>query len=386
MLKSFKTEIRPTEEQKMKIHRTIGTCRFMYNFYLAHNKALYVAGKPFMTAKSFSVWLNNEFLSANPDYAWIKDASSKAVKKSLEDACTAFTRFFKKQAGFPSFKKKHKSDVKMYFVRNNPKDCLCKRHRIKIPTLGWVKLKEKGYLPTSRHGLTIKSSTVSIKAGRYYVSVLVDMPDAHTAPCSIGPGIGIDLGIKELAILSDGSIYPNINKSPRMYKLERRLKREQRRLSRKQEVQKKHKSPGRKNIRKQIRKLQKLYTRMDAIRTDHINKAIVRTVKAKPSFIAVEDLNVSGMMKNRHLSRAIASQKLYEFRSKLTSKCKENDIELRIVDRFYPSSRICSRCGHMKQSLKLSERTYHCDACGWEADRDFNASVNIRDAKIYKTA
>ena len=157
MLKSYKTEINPTQKQIQKINKTIGTCRFIYNFYIAHNKELYSKGEKFMTAKSFSVWLNNDFLPNNPDYLWIKEVSSKSVKKSMENAYTAFNNFFKKQSGFPRFKKKNKSDVKMYFVKNNPKDCFCKRHRINIPTLGWVKLKEKGYIPTTKNGYIIIS-------------------------------------------------------------------------------------------------------------------------------------------------------------------------------------------------------------------------------------
>ena len=165
LLKSFKTEINPTDEQKVKINKTIGTCRYIYNFYLGYNKELHDKGEKFMTGKSFSVWLNNEYIPNNPDKAWIKEASSKSVKKSIENGCTAFIRFFKHQSAFPNFKKKGKSDVKMYFVRDNPKDLACERHRIKIPTLGWVRIKEKGYIPTTKDGWKIKSGTVSIKAG-----------------------------------------------------------------------------------------------------------------------------------------------------------------------------------------------------------------------------
>ncbi len=147
LLKSFKTELTPTQEQKAKIHKTIGTCRYIYNFYLAHNKELYEKGEKFRSGKSFSVWLNNEYIPKNPEKGWIKDVSSKSVKKSMENACTAFTRFFKGESGFPKFKKKGNSDVKMYFVRNNPNDLACERHRLHIPTLGWVKIKEKGYIP-----------------------------------------------------------------------------------------------------------------------------------------------------------------------------------------------------------------------------------------------
>ena len=384
MLKSFKTEINPTQEQKSRINRTIGTCRYVYNFYLAYNKELHKNGEKFMTGKSFSVWLNNEYIPNHPDKAWIKDVYSKAVKKSIEDGYTAFTRFFKHQSAFPNFKKKGRSDVKMYFVKNNPKDCACERHRIKIPTLGWVRLKEKGYIPAAKDGWKIKSGTVSVKADRYYVSVLAEIPDAGTVNNS-NDGIGIDLGLKDFAILSNGKTYKNINKSARLKKLEKQLRREQKSLSRKYENLKKGEVTQRANIQKQKLKVQKLHHKTDNIRTDYINKIIAEIVKTKPSFITIEDLNVSGMMKNRHLSKAVASQKFYEFRNRLKAKCNDNGIELRVVDRFYPSSKLCHCCGQIKKDLKISGRIYRC-VCGYVEDRDFNASLNLRDAVTYEVA
>jgi len=385
LLKSFKTEINPTAEQKRIINKTIGTCRYVYNFYLAHNKELHDHGEKFMSGKSFSVWLNNEYIPNNPDKVWIKEVYAKAVKKSIEDGCTAFTKFFKHQSGFPKFKKKGKSDVKMYFVKNDAKTVIgCERHRIKIPTLGWVKTKEKGYIPTTKDGWIIKSGTVSIKAGRYYVSVLVEVPDAKIANNS-NEGIGIDLGLKDLAILSNGKTYKNINKSAKLRKLEKQLRREQRCLSRKYENLKKGESTQKANIQKQRLKVQKIHHRIDNIRTDYINKTIAEIVKAKPSYITIEDLNVSGMMKNKHLSKAVASQKFYEFRNKLKVKCGDNSIELRMVDRWYPSSKLCHCCGTIKKDLKFSDRIYKCD-CGYIEDRDCNAALNLRDAKTYEVA
>ena len=384
MLKSFKTEINPTEEQKARIRRTIGTCRYVYNFYLGHNKALHDDGEKFMTGKSFSLWLNNEYIPDNPDKTWIREVYSKAVKKSIEDGCTAFTRFFKHQSDFPKFKKKGKSDVKMYFVRNNPKDCQCERHRLKIPTLGWIRIKEKGYIPTTKDGYMIRSGTVSVKAGRFYVSVLVEIPDVNIDNNS-NEGIGIDLGLKDFAIISNGKTYRNINKSAGLKKLEKQLIREQRSLSRKYENLKKGESTQRANIQKQKLKVQKLHHKMDNIRTDYINKTIAEIVKAKPSYITIEDLNVKGMMKNRCLSKAVASQKFYEFRTRLKAKCDENGIELRVADRFYPSSKTCHHCGSVRKNLKLSDRIYRCE-CGYVADRDLNAALNLKDAKTYRIA
>ncbi len=384
MLKSFKTEINPTEEQKVRIRKTIGTCRFIYNFYLAHNKELHESGKKFMSSSRFRVWLNNEYLPNHPEYSWIKEAYSKSVTQAVNNGQTAFEKFFNHKSAFPKFKKKGRSDVKMYFVRNNPKDCLCERHRIKIPSLGWVRIKEKGYIPTTKDGYVIKSGHVSIKAGRYYVSVLIEIPDKTIASNS-SEGIGIDLGLKDFAVISNGKTYRNINKSVRLRKLEKKLAREQRGLSRKYENLKKGGSTQKKKIQKQKLKIQKLHQRIDNIRTDYINKIIAEIVKTKPSYITIENLNVSGMMKNRHLSKAVASQKLYEFKTKLQAKCKEYGIELRIVDRWFPSSKTCHCCKHIKKDLKLSDRIFKCD-CGYIEDRDFNAALNLRDATTYEVA
>ena len=384
LLKSFKTEINPTDEQKVKIRKTIGTCRFIYNFYLAHNKELHESGKKFMSSSQFRVWLNNEYLPNHPEYSWIKEAYSKSVTQAVNNGQTAFEKFFDHKSAFPKFKKKGRSDVKIYFVRNNPKDCLCERHRIKIPSLGWVRIKEKGYIPTTKDGYVIKSGHVSIKADRYYVSVLIEIPDKRIASNS-GEGIGIDLGLKDFVIVSNGKTYKNINKSARLKKLEKKLSREQRSLSRKYENQKKGESTQKRNIQKQKLKIQKSHHRIDNIRTDYINKTIAEIVKIKPSYITIEDLNVSGMMKNRHLSKAVASQKFYEFKTKLLAKCRENGIELRIVDRLFPASKTCHCCKHIKKDLNLSDRIFRCD-CGYIEDRDFNAALNLRDATTYEVA
>ncbi|MDO4327476.1 MAG: transposase [bacterium] len=384
LLRSFKTEIHPTEEQKVKIRKTIGTCRFIYNFYLAHNKELHETGKTFMSSHQFRVWLNHEYLPNHPEHSWIKEAYSKAVTQAVNHGQRAFKRFFEHKSAFPKFKKKGKSDVKMYFVKNNPKDCRCERHRIHIPSLGWVRIKEKGYLPTTKDGYVIKSGSVSMKANRYYVSVLIEIPDKKIDN-NFTEGIGIDLGLKEFAVISNGKTYKNINKSARIKKLEKQLIREQRRLSRKYENVKKGEPTQKSNLKKQKMKVQRLYHRIDNIRTDYIHKTIAEIVKTKPSYITIEDLNIRGMMKNRHLSKSVASQKFYEFRTKLQTKCSEYGIELRVVNRWYPSSKTCHRCGCIKKDLRLSDRIYRC-ACGYMEDRDWNAALNLKDAIAYEIA
>ncbi|MDU2325981.1 MAG: transposase, partial [Clostridium perfringens] len=386
--RAYKIEINPTQKQKLKIHQTIGVSRFVYNFYIARNKEIYKKEGKFVSGIDFSKWLNNEYIPNNQDMKWIKEVSSKATKQAIMNGDKAFRDFFKKAKGFPRFKKKKNQDVKAYFPKNNKTDWTLERHRVKIPTLGWVRLKEFGYIPVNS---LVKSGTVSQKADRYYVSILVEERDIEISNSNIGikifnhnnEGVGIDLGIKEFAVCSDGIKFKNINKTSTIKKAEKKLKREQRKLSRKYEslkIRNKKEKGGNaisQNIQKQIVKVQKLHQRLANIRTDYINKTVSKIVKQKPSYVTIEDLAVSNMMKNKHLSKAIASQKFFEFKTKLISKCKQNNIELRIVDRFYPSSKTCSQCGKVKKDLKLSDRIYKCD-CGFTIDRDLNASINLK--------
>ncbi len=387
MKRAYKIEINPTNEQKTKIHQTIGVSRFIYNFYISHNKEVYEKEGKFVSGMDFSKWLNNEYIPNNQEMKWIKNVSSKATKQAIMNADKAFKDFFKKTKGFPKFKKKKNQDVKAYFPKNNKTDWTIERHRVKIPTLGWIRLKECGYIPTNS---IVKSGTVSQNANRYYVSILVEEDDKILQKPT-NEGIGIDLGIKEFLVCSDGNKFKNINKTSTVKKVEKRLKREQRKLSRKYESLKirnkniKEGSATRQNIQKQIVKVQKLHQRLVNIRTDYINKVINEIVKTKPSYIVIEDLAISNLMKNKHLSKAVASQKFFEFRTKLTTKCKQNNIELRVVDRFYPSSKTCSQCGEIKKDLKLSDRVYKCN-CGLRIDRDLNASINLKNAKKYKIA
>ena len=388
LLRAYKTELKPNNFQIQKIRQSIGVSRFVYNFYIAYNKEIYEKEKRFISGIEFSKWLNNEFIPENPEYKWIKEVSSKSTKQSIMNADRAFREFFKGKKKFPRFKKKSKSGVKMYFVKTDDKSKIdCERHKIKIPTLGWVTIKEKGYLPTSN---TIKSGSVSVKAGRYYVSVLVEEPDI-VKPKLNDFGIGIDLGIKDFAICSNEKTYKNINKTKRVKDLVKKLKREQRKLSRKYESLKKENKETkgvatRQNTQKQVLKVQKAHQTINNIRTNYINTIVSELVKTKPSYITIEDLNVSGMMKNRHLSKAIAQQNFFSFRTKLTNKCNQYGIELRVVSRYYPSSKTCHECGNIKKDLKLSDREYVCTECGCIIDRDFNASLNLRDVKVYEVA
>ncbi|KIS21583.1 transposase [Clostridium botulinum] len=394
MLKAYKTEIFPTEQQKQKISQSIGICRWLYNSYLAKNKELYRQFKDGlidkkqskMSANDFDKYINNEIKTLD-EYEWINSCGSKARKKAICNAEAAYSRFFKGLSGFPKFKKKKNQDVKIYFPKNNKTDWKIERHKINIPTLKWVRLKEFGYIPTNSK---VVSGTVSRKADRYFVSVVCEINWNMPSGQYIN-GVGIDLGLKDFAICSNDITKKNINKTKTVKKIEKKLKREQRKLSRKYEslkVRNKSIEKGkatRQNIQKQIVKVQKLHQRLDNIRTDYINKTVNEIVKQKPSYITIEDLAISNMMKNKHLAKAVAQQKFYEFRIKLEHKCKLFGVELRIVDRFYPSSKLCSCCGNIKKDLKLSDRVYRCE-CGNVVDRDFQASINLKNAKIYKVA
>lgn len=387
-------ELKPTKQQIQKINQSLGICRWLYNTYLAKNQSLYQdfkdgkldKKKAFISANDFDKYINNE-IKVLDEYKWINDCGSKARKKAICNAELAFKKFFKGEAQFPRFKKKGVSKVGLYFPKNNKTDWKIERHRINIPTLKWIRLKEFGYIPIDAK---VINGTVTQQAGKYYVSIVCEVEKVKNNKLKTEP-IGIDLGIKDFAIVSNGIVKKNMNKTSRVKKLEKKLKREQVRLSRKYESLKKPNKARkgeatRQNIRKQIAKVQKLHQALTNIRTDYINKCIAEIVEQKPSSVTIEDLNVKGMMKNRHLSKAVAQQKFYEFRVKLTNKCKQNDIELRVADRWYPSSKLCSCCGNIKKDLKISDRVYVCDVCGLIIDRDLQASINLRETKTYKIA
>lgn len=393
--RAYKVELKPTIKQVEKIRQSLGICRWLYNAYILKNKALYLKYKngqsdkdsSFITAYDFDKYINNEVKTLE-EFRWINQCGSKARKKAICNAETAYKRFFKGQSKFPRLKKKGKSDVALYFPKNNATDWKIERHRINIPTLKWIRLKEYGYIPC--HAQVI-NGTVTEKAGRFYVSVLCEVENIATYSTNKSKPIGIDLGLKDFAVISNGITKPNINKTPRVKKLEKKLKREQRRLSRKYENQKNKKNnkegeATRQNIRKQVVKVQKLHQRLVNIRTDYVNKFVSELIEQNPRSITIEDLNVKGMMRNRHLSKAVAQQNFYSFRMKLESKCKQHDIELRIVDRWYPSSKLCSNCGTIKKELNLSDRVYSCTECGLVIDRDIQASINLREAKTYNIA
>ena len=383
MYKAIKIELKLTNEQKIQVNKTIGTERFIYNEYIKYNQEQYELGNKFVSAFDFSKYINNVYLPNNPDKKWIKDVSSKSVSQAMIYGEKAFKNFFKGLSSFPVFKKKGKNELGAYFVKNNKTDFEFYRHKIKIPTLKFVRVKEYGYIPKNAN---IKSGTITKIADRYFLSLVIEVDDIVKTENTSTKGLGIDLGIKDTAICSDGRIFKNINKTKKVKKIEKKLKREQRKMSRSVEYSKSNKIKLRelKNFSKKKLKVQRLFYRLNCIRDNYNNKMVNEITRTKLKYITIENLKVSNMMKNRHLSKAIQEQNFYAIRTKLINKCKERNIELRLVDTFYPSSKTCSCCGSIKKDLKLNDRIYKCSNCGLEIDRDYNASINLEKAQVYK--
>ena len=383
MYKALKIELKLTVAQKIKVCQTIGTERFIYNEYIKYNQEQYELGNKFVSANDFSKYINNVYLPNNPDKKWIKDVSSKSVKQAIIYGEKAFKNFFKGLSAFPVFKKKGRNELGAYFVKNNKKDFEFYRHKIKIPTLKFVRVKEYGYIPKN---VNIKSGTITKIVDKYFLSLIIEIEDTIKVTNTNTKGLGIDLGIKDIAICSDGKVFQNINKTKKVKKLKKKLKREQRKMSRSigYSKSKKIKLKELKNFNKKKLKVQKIFYRLNCIRDDYNNKMVNEITRAKLKYITIEDLKVSNMMKNKYLSKAIQEQNFYAIRTKLINKCKERNIELRLVDTFYPSSKTCSCCGEIKKDLKLNDRIYKCCNCGLEINRDYNASINLEKAQNYK--
>lgn len=387
-MKAYKTEIHPTQAQIELIHKTFGCTRYIYNQYVYENLENLASGKDFISAFSYSKRVNND---PNTPF-WLKEVPSKAIKQALIYADRAFRDYFSKRKGRPKFKKKGTNDS--FYLIGTLK---VERHRIFVPVLKWVRLKEFGYIPEK-----ISSVTISMKNGRYYISCLSKEEKDERVALS-NKSMGIDFGLKDQFITEDRTIL-SINRSLRIKKLEQRLRREQRCLSRKIEanmIEKVYYQKGVKkgqlkfykwlkplseckNIQKQKLKVARLHERLTRIRTDYNRKALRSLVlERKPSSITIENLVVRNLMKNRHLSAAISKAQWYQSRLYLENLCKKLGIELRLADKFYPSSKLCSICGFKYKDLKLTERFWTCSNCGNEHDRDRNAAINLGRCQTY---
>ena len=383
-MKTYKLELKLTDAQKQKVNESMGICRFLYNEYIATNELLFEqyrlgnSDKKWMSGMDFDKYVNNKLCK---QLGWIKNCGSKARKKAILNCELAFKKFFKKEAGFPKYKKRNEQ-VSLYFPKNNTTDFTLERHRIKVPTIGFVRIKEFGYLPL---GSVVKSGVITKETDRYFISILTEEKQKLINKQNLNVGLGIDLGLKDFATISNKQVFKNINKSTEVKKLEKSLKRQQKSLSRKFENKKRKRGETANNLKKNILKVQRLNYRLKNKRVEYVKFVVNSLVSKSPQFITIEDLNVRGMLKNRHLSKAISKQNFYYFRLFLTQQCKKNNIELRIVDRWFPSSKTCNCCGQIKTDLKLSDRVYKCN-CGYTEDRDLNAAYNLRDCSIYKIA
>lgn len=387
--KTYKTEINPTEQQKSLINESIGTCRYLKNLYLEMEDIYYKRTGKFLTANVFDKWYRKKYIPLFRK-EWIKNTSSKARKEAIRDTEKAFKRWFKGVSGKPTFRKRGINDPSVYFVRNGKDNIInCERHRIKIPTLGWVKLKEKGYLPNKQ---AIISGRIKKEAGRYYVSVRVKIKEKHLEKEQMSDGVGIDLGIKYLAVVSDQPPYKNINYDESIKRIEKQLRHQQRSYSRKYESYKKRKKQANddtdvstKNLDKQRLKVQKLHQKLKHIRMNYENQVVHEILRDKPKYVVFEDLNIKGMLKNKYLSKSIRQQRWFSFKTKVIKKAQEYGGEIRIVNRFFPSSKTCSKCGVIDKTLTLKDREFNCLSCGYTIDRDENASINLKYAEHYNT-
>ena len=380
MIETLKVQLNPNNKQLTKLFQYANCSRFAYNWAIAREQENHKLGNKFLSDCD----LRKEFtqLKKQENHKWLTNISNDVTKQAIKDACNSYKRFFKGQTKYPKFKSKKNS--KQSFYQDNVKIKFTNTHvkvegfagskRHNKQKLNWIKLSEKGRIPTN---CKYMNPRITYDGLHWWVSVSIEVDNNTNSP-PISEGIGIDLGLKDLAVCSDGNTYKNINKSLKVKKLEKKKRRLQRSVSRKYNMNKegvRYKKTS--NIIKREKELLKLSRRLTNIRRNHLHQITSEIVKRKPSFIVIEDLNVSGMMKNKHLSKAIQQQGFYEFRRQIQYKSEWNNISVIIAGRFFPSSKLCSCCGEIKKDLKLSDRIYQCD-CGNIIDRDYQASLNLK--------
>ena len=381
MIRSIKVRLNPNNKQLTKLFQYAGSARFAYNWAISREQENHKQGNKFLSDMD----LRKEFtqLKKLQEYKWLNEISNNVTKQAIKDACNAYKKFFKGQCKFPKFKSRkystpsfYQDNVKIQFTDTHVKvEAFSMSKKQNKQKLNWIKLYEKRKIPTDCKYLNPRFTYDGLY---WYVSVSIEVDDNTKNTPPLNEGIGIDLGIKDLAVCSDGNTYKNINKNQKVKKLEKKKRRLQRSVSRRYNKNKKGENYCKtSNIIKREKELLKTSKRLTNIRHNYLHQTTSEIIKRKPSFICIEDLNVSGMMKNRHLSKAVQEQGLYEFRRQIEYKAKWNNIPVIIADRFFPSSKMCSCCGHIKKDLKLSDRIYKCE-CGNIINRDFQASLNLK--------
>lgn len=370
MILSMKVRLYPTKEQEEKLWKSVGTARFVYNWTLARQEENYRTGGKFISDGDLRKKLTQ---LKKTELTWLNEVSNNVSKQAVKDACNAYKRFFKGLSDKPKFKSKRKS--KKSFYNDNVAFRVKENNLVKIEKVGWVKTNEQ--VP-----IWVKYSNprISYDNKYWYISVGIEQEEIQEELTDVS--LGIDLGLKEFAICSDGKVFKNINKSYVVRKIEKRLKRLQKQVSRKYELNRIGKEYIKtNNIIKLEKQIQQVHRRLANIRNNYLHQTTASIVKTKPYRVVIEDLNVKGMMKNKHLSDSVRKQGFYEFKRQLEYKCKFRGIELIVADRFYPSSKTCSQCGEVKKDLKLKDRVYKC-SCGLIIDRDLNASINLSRYKL----
>ena len=371
LIKTYKVRLEPNNVQNTKMFKSAGTARWVYNWVLARQKENYESGNNFTQDGILRKELTQ--LKKSEEFSWLFEVSNDVAKQAVKDACNSYKRFFKKQANFPKFKSRKKSKPSFY---NDTFKLKVDRDYVTLAKIGKVKISEKSRVPYGE--VVYYNPRITFDGLNWHLSVGVESNEFQSDADLTDKSLGIDLGIKDLAILSNGKVYPNINRTQKVKKLKKKLRRMQRQVSRKYQMNKDgDKFVKTKNVTKLETKIKKQYIKLTNIRTNYGQQITTEIVRTKPSRIVVEDLNVRGMMKNRHLSKAIAEQSFSAFTELLKYKCEAQGIEFVKADRWFPSSKTCSGCGNIKKELKLSDRSYNCDCCGKSIDRDLNASINL---------
>lgn len=389
MIIATKIKLRPTKEQEILFWKSAGTARWAYNYFLAESERHYqeyLEGKhekKTLNEGDVRKYINNVLKKTT--HTWLKEVGSNVMKQAVKDANEARDRWFKGISGKPKFKTRHKSKISFYVNYESLKRV---EGGFQGEKIGFVKTTQP--LPKLTGNQKYSNPRISYDGKNWFLSVGYEIDEEEVELSN--ESLGIDVGVKELAVCSNGSVYKNINKSKEVKRLKRKLKREQRKLSRKLEANTLkrdknnrpiYKTPLRemKNIQKQNQVIRQLHKRLTNIRTNHLHQATAEIVKTKPSRIVMETLNIKGMMKNKHLSKAIGQQKLYEFKRQIQYKCKKYGIEFVEADMWYPSSKTCSCCGVIKSDLKLKDRIFKCE-CGFILDRDLNAAINLANYQL----
>ena len=379
MIKTIKVMLCPNNKQRTKLFACAGLARFAYNWALSYEKKNYESGNKFISdcdlRRIFTVMKSEE------EYKWLNDYSNNIPKQAVKDAVKAYLNFFKGSTEFPRFKSRRKSKPSFYadtskieftetHVRLEKFTISRKRNKQKF---NLIKLAEPNRIPVNAK---YSNPRITFDGLHWWISVGIECEESTEQPTN--QGIGIDIGIKDLAICSDKNVYRNINKTAKVRKLKKKKRRLQRRISKKYSKNKKGECYCKtRSIVKSEKKLLKITHRLTNIRHNYLHQTTSEIVSRKPKFIVLEDLNVKGMMKNRHLANAVQEQCFYEFYRQIQYKCSWNNIEFITADRYYPSSKLCSCCGYVKKDLKLSERIYVCPECHNTIDRDYQASVNL---------